>query len=223
LAASSAPKESTPRPSKAQAALAQPLPAGQWQYRLRWQGQEGVAHLLWEQDGSRYRLSLTRQTDTKRLPDWESEGALTAAGLQPLTFSTRRGARVQTQLSYDPSAGTLTAQRQPSTPAPALTQDRLSWMLHAAAMAQAATLRPGGELQFWVAGWRGDLQPWRLRAEADTEHPTWLRLRRMPPEGSLVEQSLWLDPARGYQPVRLQVRWDDAERWELQLDDKPVD
>jgi len=201
---------------------AQPLPAGQWQYQLRWQGEQGIARIVWEQDGSRYRLHLTRQRTSKPLPEWTSEGELRAGGLQPLRFLTQRGKRSQLALAFDPAAGTLAVGKQTGMPAPALTQDRLSWMFQAAAMAQAAQLKAGGELQFWVAGWRGDLQAWRMRAEPDAQHPQWLRLRRLPPEGSLVEQSLWLDPARHYLPTRMEVRWDEAERWELQLDDTPV-
>jgi hypothetical protein len=218
----SAPLAAPPQPERGAATAAQAPPAGQWTYQLRWQGEQGVARIEWAQDGSRYRLHLTRQTTSKSLPDWTSEGELRAGGLQPLRFSTQRGKRSQLALSFDPAAGTIAVGKQASTPAPALTQDRLSWMFQAAAMAQATQLKPGTELQFWVAGWRGDLQAWRMRAEPDPQHPQWLRLRRLPPEGSLVEQSLWLDPARHHLPVRMEVRWDDAERWELQLDDTPI-
>jgi hypothetical protein len=221
-AAPSGASAAPPQLDRGAPAAAQPLPAGQWQYQLRWQGEQGVARIEWAQDGSRYRLHLTRQTTSKSLPEWTSEGELRAGGLQPLRFSTQRGKRSQLALSFDPAAGTIAVGKQASTPAPALTQDRLSWMFQAAAMAQATQLKPGAELQFWVAGWRGDLQAWRMRAEPDPQHPQWLRLRRLPPEGSLVEQSLWLDPARHHLPARMEVRWDDAERWELQLDDTPT-
>lgn len=201
-AATPAPNAKAPQPAPHQAAAptAIPLPASaSWHYRLRWQGEDGEAWLHWEQDGERYRLRLERQSGERRLPTWHSEGLLDArGGLRPQRFSTQN-ARGERRL-----------------PLPeAQVQDRLSWMLQAAALAADRGLRPGQRLQLQVAGWRGGVQHWELLAERDEQAPQLLRLRRLPPAGGALEQLLWLDPAQQYRPVRLRLRYDEAERWEL--------
>lgn len=185
-------------PTPAQTAIALP-PSASWHYRLRWQGEEGEAWLSWQQDGERYRLQLQRRSSSRELPTWRSEGLLDArTGLRPQRFSTQN------------------ARGERALPLPdALSQDRLSWMLQAAALAASQGLRPGGRLELRVAGWRGGAQSWVLLAERDDEAPGLLRLRRLPPDGGALEQLLWLDPAQQYRPVRLRLRYDEAERWEL--------
>lgn len=194
------------------------LPAsGRWHYQLRSRGEVGEAEIDWQQDGSRYRLLLRRRTPTRELPSWVSEGRLSSDGLQPLQFSTQRGRRTQTLLQFDPKAGRLTGPRGQQQPVPVLTQDRLSWMWQLAALAAARPPRPGQPLRLEVASWQGELQHWQLVVDHDPEAPQLLRLRRLPPEGSLLSQLIWLDPARGHLPVRLQLRYDEAERWEIEL------
>lgn len=168
-------------------------PAGEFSYALRWQGDAGEARLQFEQAGERYRLTLHRGTASRRLPAWVSEGRVGAAGLQPERFQ---------------------AGRRASTPPPGA-QDRLSWIWQAAALARAHQLQPGQRLRLAVQNWRGEVQDWTLLAENDADQPGWLRLRRELPEGALLEQLLWLDPAQAHRPVRLRVRFDQQERWEL--------
>lgn len=184
-----------PAPPAGDAAPALAFPApGNWDFRLRWQGEEGQARLRFESLGEgRYRLQLERRTATRKLPDWLSEGFMGPAGLQPQRFSAGRRAML-------PPEGA---------------QDRLSWIWQAAALAQSRALKPGQQLLMPVLGWRGEASPWLLLAESDPEAPGLLRLRRLLPEGAHLEQLLWLDPARAWQPVRLRLRFDDSERWEL--------
>ncbi|WP_374658861.1 hypothetical protein [Inhella sp.] len=181
--------------------------SAEWPFKLQWRGESGEAMLRWEQDGQRYRLRLERRSGGRELPAWQSEGRLGKSGLLPDRFwAGRAGRRAQTLQQFD----------APEAHWPPGTQDRLSWLWHASMQAAAQGLRPGGTLELQVAGWRGELQTWLLQAEADPEQPHWLRLRRLGPEGSLLEQLLWLDPARGHRLVRLQVRFDDNDRWSLE-------
>lgn len=174
-------------------------PSGVWTYALRWRGEQGQAWLHWQQDGDRYQLLLERRTPDRQLPVWRSSGWLDPrSGLRPERFSTE-GRRGERTLPLPDDA----------------IQDRLSWMLQAASLAARQGLRPGGRLQLDVVGWRGERQRWLLLAERDPEAPGLLRLRRLPPEGGALEQLLWLDPAQHYRPVRLSLRYDEAERWEL--------
>lgn len=203
--ATTPPRAPPPAVVPAPTGLALP-PSAHWPYRLRWQGEQGDAWLRWEQDGDRYRLALERQTDSRVLPTWRSEGVIDPQhGLRPERFSTQ-GPRGERPLPV----------AEPGV------QDRLSWMLQAAALAARQGLRPGEGLRLQVIGWRGGVQTWELRAERDDEAPGLLRLRRLPPEGGALEQLLWLDPADHYRPVRLRVRYDAAERWELVAGDRPT-
>lgn len=204
-----------PAPAGTQAAPLDPEPAaappappwpvdGSWRYRLLWRGEPGEASLSWQQQGGRYRLQLQRRLADRALPDWLSEGRLDAGGLQPEAFMAGRPGRPGA--AHRPNPGQ---------------QDRLSWIWQAALLVRAAQppLRPGDQLALTVTGWRGEAQAWQLRVEADAEHPRWLQLHRLVGEGGLLDQRLWLDPARGHLPVRLLLRFDDAERWGLELDD----
>jgi hypothetical protein len=181
--------------------------SGRWGYRLQWRGAAGQAWLEWRQDGARYRLALQRQVGERALPDWHSEGRLGAGGLQPENFSAGRVGRAGRDLHEQ-------------VPPPGV-QDRLSWIWQAALLARSAQppLRPGDRLNLPVMGWRGEVQDWPLLIERDAERPQWLLLRRLLPAGALLDQRLWLDPARGFLPVRLWLRFDDAERWGMELDD----
>lgn len=212
-------KAGAPRKSAAEASphpLSLPA-SGRWHYQLRSQGAVGDATIDWQQDGRRYRLQLRRQTPTRELPTWISEGSLGAGGLQPLQFSTQRGKRTQTLLRFDPAGGQLTGPRGQQQPAPTLTQDRLSWMWQLAALAASRSPGPGQRLQLDVASWQGEVQRWEMEVEHDPDAPELLRLRRLPAEGSLLSQLIWLDPARGHLPVRLQLRYDETDRWEIEL------
>jgi hypothetical protein len=181
--------------------------SGRWSYRLQWRGAAGQAWLEWHQDGARYRLALQRRVGERSLPDWHSEGRLGAGGLQPENFSAGRVGRAGRDLHEQ-------------VPPPGV-QDRLSWIWQAALLARSAQppLRPGDRLNLQVTGWRGEVQDWPLQIERDAERPQWLLLRRLLPAGALLDQRLWLDPARGFLPVRLWLRFDDAERWGMELDD----
>lgn len=215
------PAPRSPPPPKPLQANALPPPPSQawptdadWTFRLQWRGDPGEATLRWQQDGQRYRLRLERQSAGRELPTWQSEGRLGSHGLLPERFwAGREGRRAQTHQQFD----------APDSPWPAGTQDRLSWLWQASLQAAAVGLRPGEALHMKVAGWRGELQIWTLQAETDPDHPHWLRLRRLGREGSLLEQLLWLDPARGHRPVRLLVRFDDHERWALEAVDSAAE
>lgn len=202
--AEASPAPAAAPPTRVEAPAAEPSwpDSASWQYRLRWREQQGQAWLRWQHDGRRYTLRLDRQLPERALPSWVSEGGFGPQGLQPERFRSE-GRRAQL------------LRPQPGE------QDRLSWIWQLAAQARAQTLRPGDRLALQVAGWRGGTQDWQLRVERDPEAPSWLLLRRLPPAGGLAEQRLWLDPARGFLPVRLQTRFDDNEVWDMVLAGDP--
>ncbi len=95
------------------------------------------------------------------------------------------------------------------------TQDRLCWWLQLAALVQAAPA-PGGRWHVWVAGLREmtfeavDAAP----EDAGTPH---LRRQLLGPHDPGLE--LWLDPSRGYWPVRLRQGDPETRGFEIQLVD----
>jgi hypothetical protein len=208
----------------AAAAQAQPLrlagPAA-WRYRLRQGGQDGEAQLDWrpEADG-RYSLRLTRRIGERALPALESLGHTGSAGLAPERFALQRGGQDRQAVNFDAEGRRISFSASPARhELPDGAQDRLSWWLQLAALVQAAPA-PGGRWRVWVAGLRGELREWTFEAvDAGPEDAGTLHLRRLPlgPHDPGVE--LWLDPARGYWPVRLRQGDPETRGFEVRLSD----
>ncbi|RTL40964.1 MAG: hypothetical protein EKK53_14695 [Burkholderiales bacterium] len=226
----SAPREGTPpTPPRAQVVEAQaPTPdaptlrlAGPaaWQYRLRQAGQDGEAQLDWRPEGDgRYSLRLTRRIGERTLPAWESLGRLGQGGLAPERFALQRGGQDRQAINFDADERTVSFSASPARlELPEGTQDRLSWWLQLAALVQAQPM-PGGRWRVWVAGLRGELREWVFEAvDAAPEDAGTVHLRRLPLGERDPGIELWLDPARGYWPVRLRQGDPETRGFEIQL------
>ena len=192
-----------------------------WHYRLRQSGQDGEAQLDWQpQPDGRYSLRLTRRIGERALPAMESLGHTGSGGLAPERFAMQRGGRDRQAVNFDVSQGRVSFSASPAQlDLPEGTQDRLSWWLQLAALVQAAPA-PGGRWRVWVAGLRGELREWVFEAvDGEPGDAGTLHLRRQ----SLGEHDpgidLWLDPARGYWPVRLRQGDPEARGFEIRLSD----
>lgn len=196
-----------------------------WHYRLRQAGQDGEAVLAWQpQDDGRYSLRLTRRIGERTLPALESLGRTGSAGLAPERFALQRGGQDRQAVNFDTEGGRVSFSASPAQlDLPGGTQDRLSWWLQLAALVQAThagTAAPGGRWRVWVAGLRGELREWTFEAVDNLpDDAGLLHLRRQPlgPHDPGVE--LWLDPARGYWPVRLRQGDPETRGFEIQLSD----
>ncbi|MBI3348890.1 MAG: DUF3108 domain-containing protein [Burkholderiales bacterium] len=194
-----------------------------WHYRLRQGGQDGEAVLDWQPQGDgRYSLRLTRRVGERALPAWESLGATGSAGLAPQHFALQRGGQDRQAVNFDADEKRVSFSASPARlDLPEGTQDRLSWWLQLAALVQAANaqaIMPGGRWRIWVAGLRGELREWTFEAvDGEPEDAGALHLRRQPlgPHDPGVE--LWLDPARGYWPVRLRQGDPETRGFEIML------
>jgi len=196
-----------------------------WHYRLRQGGQDGEAVLDWrpEADG-RYSLRLTRRIGDRTLPALESLGRTGSAGLAPERFALQRGGQDRQAVNFDGARGRVSFSASPAQhDLPDGAQDRLSWWLQLAALVQASKAQataPGGRWRVWVAGLRGELREWTFEAvaaepgEAGTLH---LRRQLLGPHDPGVE--LWLDPQRGYWPVRLRQGDPETRGYEIALVD----
>lgn len=199
---------------------AQPLPNGQWRYRLRVNGEQGWADLDWQQDGAAYRLKLRRELAGRALPEWHSEGRLDAAGLQPLRFELRRQGRAREAVNFEPEAGLLRfSNRSGARALHAGAQDPLSWMWSLAARlsGRRAALRVGQGLSLVRVGWRGEQQHWVFRREEDDGSADLLHLVGRC-EDPMLRIELWLDPRRQHLPLRLIQRYEEDARSEWTLE-----
>ncbi len=225
------------RPSAARAVpvYATALPAAvHLRFRTLRGEREGQAELWWLPDAQGYELRL--QGDLPGRSGWQrvSRGGFDAAGLAPLRYAEGAHGREARAVNFERQAGRITFS------GPAIehellpgAQDRLSWIIQLAGIAQAqpAVLAPGGQIELYVAGTRGDAQTWRF----DVQGAEWLTpiagapavptvaLRREPVRPYDTRVEIWLDPARSYLPLRLRlstVPGPDALEWWL-LDMNP--
>ncbi|MFG6486441.1 hypothetical protein ACG04R_07165 [Roseateles sp. BYS78W] len=194
-----------------------------WRFRLRQGGQDGEAVLDWQpQPDGRYSLRLTRRVGERALPALESLGRTGGGGLAPERFALQRDGQDRQAVNFDTEERRVSFSASPAQlDMPEGAQDRLSWWLQLAALVQASTPQsaaPGGRWRVWVAGLRGELREWTFEAvDAEPDDAGTLHLRRQPlgPHDPGIE--LWLDPARGYWPVRLRQGDPETRGYEIVL------
>ncbi|WP_132649367.1 DUF3108 domain-containing protein [Rubrivivax gelatinosus] len=213
------PRRVAPRALDPAAVLAPPplyavqLPPPQ---QLRWQRRRGEAEdelrLDFEHDAAGYRLELADGAGD----GWASRGTVGVHGLEPERLVERRRQRDVRAANFRRELGRISfsggAGEQPLQPG---AQDRLSWLLQLAGVVAAAPQRfgPGAAVELFVAGARGDAG-WR-RFEVRGVEP--LALPAGPVLAALRLESaaqrpyepaleVWLDPARGWLPVRWRSR-----------------
>lgn len=182
------------------------------------------ATLEWQVANGRY---LARQAMSAFLlgsMEQTSSGWITDQGLQPQDFSDRRFFKTRTvQFDWDAHLARFT----PTRPAAAIgsgAQDRLSVFMQLAAMLQAmpALRQPGVRIDIPVVGSRS-LQMWHFVVETEdiVDLPAGtlpaLRLRRQPRPGDEEAAQLWVDPARGYVPVRIHMQERNGDVMDLSL------
>ncbi|PZP32484.1 MAG: hypothetical protein DI603_10675 [Roseateles depolymerans] len=213
------PETATPLEAPTAPALRLGGPA-EWIYRLRQGGQDGEALLSWQpQADGHYSLRLTRRIGERALPAWHSQGRLDSSGLAPERFAQQLGGRDRLATNFDTQGGRVSFSASPAIhPRPDGAQDRLSWWLQLATLVQADP-RPGGRWRLWVAGLRGELREWVFEAiDPDGMSPVGqLRLQRLPLGPHDPGLELWLDPDRGYWPVRLRQGDPEGRGFEIRL------
>jgi hypothetical protein len=191
-------------------------PSTTLRYALRRSGMPGHAELQWFNDGAQYRLSLRNEAPGALNLGSASTGAIDAHGLAPERHTdSRRGRDVRAVNFQRDSARVTFSGPKGEVPLVAGAQDRLSWMLQLAGIAQAnpALRAAGSEIAVFVVGTRGDAEAWLFSvvgAEAielpSGPVPDALHLRREPRRLYDTTVDVWLDPARDHLPVRADLR-----------------
>lgn len=172
-------------------------------------GLSTAAELAWQHDGERYRLDLNVRGPRRDLLEQRSEGRFDAAGVAPERFTDRRRGRWVGAAHFRRDDGRITfsgpALDYPAWPG---AQDRLAWLPQIVAVLAAAA-EPPAELRFFVADARGVARDWVFRGAgretvdtADGPVSAW-KYQRDPPRPDDLRVAVWLDPAAGFWPVRV--------------------
>lgn len=217
-----------PAPPLPQDLLLSPAPFSA-RYALTLQGRSGQARLHWqrEEDG-RYTLRLERWLDDGRpLPSWHSQGRWDARGLAPERFATAERGQEKQATNFRSSEGLISFSS--STEQQALipgVQDRLSWWLQLAALAQAAPgrLTLGQGLQLPIVALRGPVTAWRfvVSGHETLVLPDGRVMQAIRLEGSAEGQpsqrlEVWLAGEPPALPLRLRQTWESQEISEYRL------
>ncbi|MDQ2778982.1 MAG: DUF3108 domain-containing protein [Pseudomonadota bacterium] len=209
MVALAAPPQPPPEPVTAPIPRYQTLlpPATTLHYTLWRAGHAEHAELHWQPEGAQYRLTLM---------GYASEGGFDADGVAPERHTESRRGREWRAVNFQRAAGRISFSGSQANAA--LTpgaQDRLSWLVQLAAVlaAEPALRAPGSMVQMVVAGVRGEATLWPLQVqdEATLELPAGsvphaLHLRYVPAAAYGLAVDVWLDPARGYLPVQVQMQ-----------------
>ena len=190
----------------------------------------GEGELRWQQDGRRYELRLEGRVPLLgTLLTQVSRGGFDAAGLAPERHTDKRRRRGEQAANFQRDAGLITfsgsSAQYPLVPG---AQDRVSWMIQLAAIAQAwrGPLATGEHIVLLVASARGDADVWsfRILGQETVALPAGsvqaLKLLREPRRQYDTKVEVWLDPARQYLPVRARLTDTNGDPLELQLSEE---
>ena len=175
----------------------------------------GLGTLAWTHEASGYSLRLEGTVPLLGpLLLQHSAGSFDAHGLAPERFTDQRRGRAELAANFMRQAGKITFSGS-TVEVPLLpgTQDRVSWMVQLAAIAQAdpGRVKVGQKLTLHVVGARGDANAWSfmssglqpVRVGGRTLEAVKLVREPRKPHDTLVE--VWLDPARHHLPVRARL------------------
>lgn len=190
----------------------------------------GEGELRWQRDGNSYELKLEGKVPLLgTLLTQVSRGGFDSAGIAPERHTDKRRRRGEQAANFQRDAKLITfsgsSAQYPLVPG---AQDRVSWMLQLAAIAQAwrGPLAAGEHIVLFVASARGDADTWSFRVlgnetvslPAGTVRA--LKLLREPRRPYDTKVEVWLDPARHYLPVRARLTDANGDPFELQLSEE---
>ncbi|WKB51461.1 DUF3108 domain-containing protein [Eleftheria terrae] len=204
------------------------LPAAfTWVYQLRRGALGGTGELAWRPQAGAYRLSIEgRVALFGAVIEQVSTGLLGASGLQPSRFTDRRRGRPEQAAEFRRDRGKITFSAADAEyrllPG---SQDRVSWMVQLAAIAQADPRRvaAGRSISMYVVGARGDAAVWVFRSEGlqpvtlGEQRVQAVKLVRQGSEPHDTRAEVWLDPARQHLPVSARLSDGRGDPLELLL------
>jgi len=192
-------------------------PAVTLSYALQRGALSGSAVLRWQLHGDAYEATLAgRGPAAGPLFDLASRGGVDSAGVAPERFTDRRqrGGTQAANFRRDEARITYSGPAH-DDPLPPGAQDRLSWLLQLAAIAEAEPQRladDGAQVLLYVVGARGRAELWifEVQPRVALDLPAGrvaaaLHLKREPTRPYDQRVEVWLDPARHHLPVQLRL------------------
>ena len=190
----------------------------------------GEGELRWQRNGGSYELRLEGRVPLLgTLLTQVSRGGFDSAGLAPERHTDKRRRRGEQAANFQRDAGLITFSGSPAQyPLMPGAQDRVSWMVQLAAIAQAwrGSLASGEHIALLVASARGDADVWSFRV-LGTETVSLpagpvaaVKLLREPRRPYDTKVEVWLDPARHHLPVRARLTDTNGDPFELQLSEE---
>lgn len=186
-----------------------PAPA-QLRYDVRRGGAGHEATLDWQVDAQGYRLRLQSGGRAGGLLDQLSLGQFDDAGLAPERLADRQRGRGSQAANFERAQARIRfSGPRWELPLHPGVQDRLSWIPQLAAIAAGESLTGGAEVALQVVGARGASSRWNFRVDAAQTlsgplgEVSALRLVREPAHLYDLRVEVWLDPRRGWWPVRM--------------------
>ena len=189
-------------------------PAITLNYTMRQGNLSGVGALRWRPSATGYEARLEGKVLGFNILSWVSEGVIDAAGLAPVRFTDQRRNKAALAANFQRGAGKITYSGSPAEfPLLKGSQDRLSWVLQVAAIAEAdpQRLAPGAKMVMFVSGARGDADVWSFQVQgvsdvAVGETPTRaIKLLREPRKPHDTKVEVWLAPSLHHLPVRARL------------------
>jgi Protein of unknown function (DUF3108) len=185
-----------------------------------------TGELRWKLNAGAYEAVLEGSVLGMDVLDWRSVGRIDAAGLAPTRFTDQRRGRDMRAANFQRDKALITysgpSNQYPLYPG---AQDRLSWMLQLAAIANArsAPWTAGERITLFVTGARGDASMWdftvqgRERVTLPTGAADAWHLARVAdgPRDNRVD--VWIAPSLHNMPVRARMASADGEALELRL------
>lgn len=173
----------------------------------------GSAELLWQHEGGNYTSQLVVRKFGLSLQTWTSKGTLTAQGLEPLRFASKRLGKDEISANFVRPQGKVSfSAGTPEAPLEAGAQDQLSVFMQLASLlaSKPPQWTPGKSVAFQAVGDRyaerwtfqaGALEP--IKVPGGT-FPA-IKLTHEPTAERSQKLELWYVPSVGYLPLRIRI------------------
>jgi len=194
-------------------------PAMTLHYDMRRGALSGTGDLEWRPTAKGYQARLEGRVAGFSILTWASQGNFDTAGIAPMRFTDQRRGKSEQAANFQREAGKI-SYSGPSTEYPLMdgAQDRLSWMIQVAAIAQADPKRvaQGKRVAMFVTGARGDGDVWSFLVQGVEDVSTGsgnlraIKLLREPRKPHDTRVEVWLAPSLHYLPVRARLSSDDS-------------
>jgi Protein of unknown function (DUF3108) len=203
-----------------------PPPSVTLRYKLSKGLLSATGELRWTLNAGAYEAVLEGSVLGMDVLDWRSTGRIDAAGLAPTRFTDQRRGKDMRAANFQRDKALITYSG-PSAQYPLYpgSQDRLSWMLQLAAIANArsAPWTAGERITLFVTGARGDASMWDFAVQGREKLglPTgtaevW-HLARVAEGVRDNRVDVWIAPSLHNMPVRARMGSADGEALELRL------